>query len=391
MSEFRIGILNLSSHENYVRSVAEIAVELGPVSIFTTSSIYERVGGSSAFDVPPDEWDLKGHSESKREYLARVEQRASEHIDILISFPFYGHVFDYTAYVNFEPDCEYLLYSFDINSMLGRNPTFIPKIYNYLKYPMKKAILQRVDRLLVEFSPIAEYVSSTNSSVDVETFTPILSNSVESDSSKDKHNQQERDSLTVTIPGMIDSTRRNYDEVLEALNALSQERKEEIELVLLGKPVGDYGSTVIQRAKSLENEGVKLEYYTDWIPTDTFAKKLNSTDLLVSPLCRQRPIDGFVEEYGKSKGSGAISDAISYATPLLFPSWFEVPELAEPGIHTYRDEADLQEMFTELLNDSDYRREWFNGAQEMARRYSKSKQKERLQRIVDKTKSDSND
>jgi len=392
VSESRIGILNLSSHENYVRNVAEITTEMCPVSVFTTSEIYERVEGSFAFDESPNEWIVKRHSESKREYLARVEQRTKEDIDILIAFPFYGHILDYTTYVGFNPQCDYILYSFDLNGMIGRNPTISPKVYNYLKYPLKRAILHRVDQLLVEFSPIAEYVASKEPSLNVDYFTPILhSNLGELDDSIERCNQARFKSLAVTIPGMIDSTRRNYSELLEALNTLPEGRKKQIKLTLLGKPVGDYGSTIIERAKDLQRDGMKLEYYTDWIPFDTFTRKLNSTDVLVSPLHRQRPIDGFVEEYGKSKYSGAISDAISYGTPLLLPSWFEVPERTEPGVHTYQDSTELQRTLTELIVNEDYRRKWFDGACEMSQRYSKPKQRARLRQIIDKNRSNSDD
>lgn len=387
LNEPQIGILNLSSHENYVRDVEEIATEVGSVTIFTTPDIYKRVKNSSRFDESPNQWVVKNHSESERGYLSRVEQRINEKVDFLIVFPFYGDIFDYISYVGFDPCCEYLLYSFDLNGMIGRNPTLTPKVYNYLKYPLKKAILRRIDRLLVEFSPIAEYAASEKLSVDIESFTPVLySNPEDLDSSI---GEQRPNSITVTIPGMIDSTRRDYDEVLEALNNLPKERIGRIELILLGKPVGDYGATVIERAKRLRSDGMDLEYYKDWIPTDTFAEKLNTTDLLVSPLHRQRPIDGFIEQYGRSKGTGVISDAISYATPLLLPSWFEVPKRTKSGIHTYRDSTDLRSIIIDLIENENHRREWFDGALEMAQQYSKSKQSARLRRIIEKRKTNS--
>jgi glycosyltransferase involved in cell wall biosynthesis len=344
------------------------------------------------FDEQSNEWVIKKRSESDREYLARVEQKANREIDVLITFPFYGNIFNYTTYAQFDPKCVYLLYAFDVNGILGMNIAFTPKLYNYLKYPLKKAILQRVDRLLVEFSPIAEYVASEEPSIDVESFTPILSSDTrEPNDSKRGNEKEEINSVSVTIPGMIDSTRRNYDDVLEALNILPEKQKEQIELTLLGKPVNNYGSTIIEQAKNLQSDGMELEYYTDWIPTDTFNQKLRSTDFLISPLRRQRSIDGFVEQYGKSKGSGALSDAISYATPLLLPCWFEVPEQTKPGIHTYQDVSDLQRTLSDLIENESHRQEWFDDAQKMSRRYSKPKQRERLRQIIGQNKFISND
>ena len=385
MNGLQIGILNLSSHENHVQNVAKIATEIGSVSIFSTREIYDRVKNTSCRNEHLIDWVVMKHLESEREFLARVENKIDAGIDILISFPFYGNILDYMNYASFNPDCEYFLYAFDINSILGINPTLTLEMYNYLKYPLKKMILYRTDHILVEYPTIAKYVSSENPSISVESFTPVLYDSSEkSGLSVRRHEQRRPNLLTITVPGMIDSTRRNYNELLEALNKLPEERKEQIRLILLGKPIGDYGSTIIERAKSLQKDGIRLEYYTDWIPSDTFARKLNSTDVLVNPLRRHRPIDGFVEQYGKSKGSGAIGNSISYATPLLLPSWFEVPEQTEPGIDTYHDSAGLQRILTKLIENDDYRREWSDGAWKMAQDYSKSRQSERLQQIIGK-------
>ncbi|GAB3691616.1 hypothetical protein GCM10028857_29210 [Salinarchaeum chitinilyticum] len=184
---------------------------------------------------------------------------------------------------------------------------------------------------------------------------------------------------------MIDSTRRDYHELIDALDKLPRGQLEKVELVLLGKPIGKYGSTVIKRTESLKDDGMGLEYYTDWIPTDTFERKLRATDFLVSPLRTQRTIDGFTEQYGTTKGSGAISDAISYGTPLMLPSWFDVPERAEPAIHTYKNRTDLSTILTGLLQDEMLRQEWFESALRAAERYTKPRQSDYLRQIICET------
>ncbi|WP_460923228.1 glycosyltransferase family protein [Salinarchaeum chitinilyticum] len=365
--------------------MSEIAAEVGSVSIYTTPSIHERVGDFSHFDDSRIQWVLQEHSESKPEFLARIEER-TEVIDFLIAFPFYGHILDYTAYARFDPHCEYLLFSFDLNGMIGRNPALTTKVYNYIKYPLKKIILRRIDRLLVEYAPIAEYVGSERPSIDVNSFTPVLySNSGDSYALTGREHQGSPTNITITTPGMIDSTRRDYHELIDALDKLPRGQLEKVELVLLGKPIGKYGSTVIKRTESLKDDGMGLEYYTDWIPTDTFERKLRATDFLVSPLRTQRTIDGFTEQYGTTKGSGAISDAISYGTPLMLPSWFDVPERAEPAIHTYKNRTDLSTILTGLLQDEMLRQEWFESALRAAERYTKPRQSDYLRQIICET------
>lgn len=312
--------------------------------------------------------------DSKRDFLRLVEQATLESIDALIAFPFYGNIFDYMQYARFSPNCPYLQIAYEINGWCGKRPVFTPEFYNFVKYPLKRRMLTRIDVLLVEYDTIRDYARECFPETHVETFTPVVWDGLNLSTSRWHNN----DRLVVTIPGLIDRTRRDYEVVLDAVNMLPRDHADSIEIVLLGSPQGQYGERIIDRAEQFEQTGALVTYFRNWIPTETFEKALSRTDILVSPLRRTRPINGFVEEYGVSKGSGAISDAIRQSTPLLLPDWFNVPARVAPGIRTFNAAEGLAQVISKYCSDEEALESFEEGAKRMSGEYAVENQEERL-------------
>lgn len=372
-----IGILNLSSHEKYLIDLSKLVACRHDVTIFTTAAIEHRIRSELA-PLSNVEWMLMQESDSKRDYLRLVEQETLESIDALIAFPFYGNIFDYLHYARFSPNCPYLQIAYEINGWSGKRPAFTPELYNFVKYPLKRKMLNRVDVLLVEYDTIRDYARDLIPRTKVETFTPVVWDEQNSSTAQGQND----DRVVVTIPGMIDQTRRDYEVVLEAVNILPREHADSIEIVFLGSSQGQYGERIIDRAVKLEQTGASVTYFRNWIPTETFETTLSRTDILVSPLRRTRQINGFVEEYGLSKGSGAISDAIRQSTPLLLPEWFDVPERVSPGIRTFDGAEGLAQIISKFISDEDALDGFEAGAKKISGEYTVEKQERRLARIL---------
>jgi hypothetical protein len=332
--------MNLSSHENFLSDILLIASDKS-ITIFTTSRIYDRLD-DNVKNIPQYEWVLKSRNERLHEYLQRVQTWSSE-LDILIVFPFYGTVLDYIRFSTFNPNCEYYLYLFNINGWIGKKSVFTPKIFNYLKYPLKQSILRKVDILLVEYEPIRDYAQSYYSKLPIRSFTPVITHSPTDESVTTSGR------VVITIPGMIDKSRRNYDIVLSAIENLERWQINEFEFVLLGKPIGEYGAEVIKRAEGLKSYGLVVTTFEGWIGPGEFDQYLQSSDLLINPLVRTKKVDGFIEYYGLSKGSGAIADAIRYSLPLLLPEWYNTPNLYSSGISKFSSTEDINRFLTNIV------------------------------------------
>jgi hypothetical protein len=363
----------------------KIIAENNTLSIFTTETIYNRVIDGLGSSAEFAEWVVKEDNESKGEFLSRVQYRTEIDLDILFSFPLYGTVLDYHQYNKFEPACPFVFFAYNLNGWLGQNFGLTLRLDHYLKYPFKRRFLNKVDTLLVEFEPIREYVTRRLKGPSVEVFTPVLYREDSKNNNDLAAVKTTRESLVITVPGMIDKTRRDYDTILTALEDLSVTKLADIKFVLLGKPIGKYGEKIIKRADRLSKSGMNLVYFDKWIPTSTFTKHLIESDILVSPLQKTRQIDGFVEEYGRSKGSGAISDAIRYTTPLLLPEWYKIPKNLTPGINSFDGVENLSQTITRLLMNHQMHRELIQGIKQITYKYTKRSQQDRLQTIMNST------
>lgn len=365
----KLGVLELGTHENQLANFCRVAAGPADVTVFTIREVRQRIKATVGDAV---DWVVRRPDASLGTFLSRVET-ASGALDALWSFPLYGTVIDYVRYARFAPDCPFIMYAFDLNGWVGAEPVPTPKVYNYLKYPLRRRLLQRIDGLVVEFQPVREYAGA-RLSTPVYTYTPVLTD----DESTAMATESEQ--TTITVPGMIDETRRDYGTVLNAFQG--RPSRDDIELVLLGRPVGKYGERTLERCEVLRERGWAVTTFSDWIPTEEFSAQLARTDLLVGPLRESRPVDGFREYYGRTKGSGVITDALRYGLPVALPDWYVVPEAIEPAAQLFASPAELDETIARLATSPERRRELHEAARAAASTYRVEPQRERLTDIL---------
>lgn len=370
-----VGVLELGTHANNLIDLCQVLEGLADVTVFTTRELHDRVETAVVGEVT---WVLQEPDESRRAFLSRIERRTPS-LDVLLSLPLYGTVVDYLDYARFAPDCPFVLSAYDLNGWTATDPALTRRPYNYAKYPLKRWLLRRVDVLLVEFDSIETHVEHRFEQVPVDAFTPVVG-----DDEQGGRGGGDGD-VVLTVPGMIDRSRREYGvvlEALEALEALDEEGTSDVELVLLGEPVGEYGDAVVDRARNIGGEDVTVTTFESWIGVDTYARELGRSDVLVSPLRRHRTVDGFVETYGRTKGSGAISDAIRHATPLLLPSWYEVPAAVSAGVETFDGPGSLARTLATFVEGEADGESLFAGAREMAANFGVAEQQTRLEAVL---------
>ena len=121
------------------------------------------------------------------------------------------------------------------------------------------------------------------------------------------------DGLVFTIPASVDGGRRDY---LAAVRSFSQlaSKYDTIKLVLLGRPVGDYGREVVKSCRALnEKLGREVfECFDGYLHQDVFEDRLKRSNFFIVPVNN-------LHIFGKYKGSGAIHDAMINGRPILIP------------------------------------------------------------------------
>ena len=163
--------------------------------------------------------------------------------------------------------------------------------------------------------------------------------------------------LQILIPGSIDKKRRAYEEVWELVNLLKS--KEGIyRIILLGKPVDEYGLLLLKQLREVTISNIELVVFDQFVEQSVYNNFLKDCDVIWIPLRKEFINDSmYTESYGITKASGSFFDAVRYAKPMLLPAHITiVPELQQQ-ILTYSSIENLTTILEELsLKDSYYNR-----------------------------------
>jgi len=112
----------------------------------------------------------------------------------------------------------------------------------------------------------------------------------------------------------------------------------------------------IKKFESLISKGCKLQYYhTDqWISPEEFEYQMSNSDVVLLPQ-RYYKSELFNEIYGRTGGTGGVSEAIMHAKPIILPDYFPNVESIETSTIWYDGRTNLHQIMTSIIEDS----EWF--------------------------------
>ena len=141
----------------------------------------------------------------------------------------------------------------------------------------------------------------------------------------------------IGLLGGVEEIRRDYRDIILALQNVSLDIRKKIEFVTLGNSNGGYSNPVLIEMTNL----VDVDTTDGWISVDEFDTRGASCHLLISPL---KP----AMKYGTYKGSGTFGDAIYLKKKVIIPShvdpFYEFEEIA----FYYTDIESLTELFSNL-------------------------------------------
>ena len=390
----KVGFLELTNnhgHQELLTRYLRIAAHGdGQPMLFTTTEAMEKMEESVSNDTVET---VVG--ETSRKFFQRIEGYCEQEIDILFINTVQGHIIDYLQYLRFDPDCKTILWPHNARAWFEQELVFstgdglATTLSTNSKNIFRPRILKKMDGILVPFEQSRQHLESTYNppqsvhALPPSVYDPLVVGARDSEDtlSVSVDNDEENHPLQITIPGSIVG-RREYDLVLDTFESeLFPRFNDDIRLTLLGRPLGTYGDRIIERAANLSDYDYDIQYFTEWIDSNTYAEEIQESDLLLNPIAKDDAERA--ENWGLTWNSGILFDILMYPCPAILPERYTIPDELAGAALSYSDGSDLAQIITEMIESPDRRIELATTALENAEQCAIERQFQRFSQIVD--------
>ena len=174
--------------------------------------------------------------------------------------------------------------------------------------------------------------------------------------------------IRLIVPGTVDKKRRNYDDVF-LLCELLEEATLPVDMILLGGYNGNYGKAIIAKAKHWKSNYTFIKSYdTPLVPQSEYDRVMQQAHFLFSPVeVHTKICDDVSEIYGVTKSSGALSDAVRHAKPLILPEAYKITSSLQHACFRYKSLNEITDLVYKIFREPAAYQAW----QENALRYAK--------------------
>lgn len=207
--------------------------------------------------------------------------------------------------------------------------------------------LRRLDGLLVLSDTIARFAQA-----EFHPARPLLwiPDSVFYQNLAFTENHHSRDNkFVVAIPGNLTKERKDFPPVLEALRLMGTENRKRMVFQFIGGVGDESGKLVANELEALQKDGVPLTFSRTMLTDAEFEEQMRGVDLLLQPVPKSVLVDGFEEEYNRTKISGTVGHQIRRGLPVLQPQWCPADDAfaSSTGFYSSAEElhAKLDKMF----------------------------------------------
>jgi glycosyltransferase involved in cell wall biosynthesis len=343
------------------------------IYFFVNRRMYEQLNKGLGKTSERFKWLIIEDNEPLKDFLDRTRVIIiQEDIDLFFLNSVYSSYNKYASFIK-KAKTRTVLTLHNINSWLKPNTTGIE---SYIEKLMKKKMLNNVSGINVLGDELRNYfLSVSDLKKPVLTLPYCIYEIRQVEETLDN-------TLKLVIPGSIDSRRRDYFNVLAAFEKIFEEFSD-LSLYILGKPIGKFGSEVLEICRKLKAEGKNIKFCEDFVPQDEFERVMSSCDAIISPVNKYMFIGKDREEYGVSKATGATFDMIRYAKPGIVPSEFNVPSDLKGSIIQYKDQDELYTIIKMIHDDKDYRISLREKALSNSQKYSLNSVRDKIQPQID--------
>lgn len=300
-------------------------------------------------------------------YIVTLEKYFTEFEKVKFSFPIYFVVHNLEAW--FSLSLKTSFYNFLSGVRAGRNIPYLIKS-NFIFPFQKKKLLQKFiasdSTFVVLNSFLKEELKKKSNlkkviSLPFSVYLPSLQNK-----------QIIKSKIRITIPGIVDSTRRDYISVLNILEQEKESFKNSIELELLGPlKSNESNKEISKKIQELNRNGVTVISYPDqYIPMEEYDTKLVQADLILGNL--NVAVNKY-STYGKTKESGTAFAMIRVAKPGLLPLAYQTMDELKSSTINFKSYDDLKNILLDLVKDKERLKTLTVEAQKSAEMFSPEK------------------
>jgi len=300
-------------------------------------------------------------------YIVTLEKYFTEIEKVKFSFPIYFVVHNLEAW--FSLSLKTSFYNFLSGIRAGRNIPYLIKS-NFIFPFQKKKLLQKFiasdSTFVVLNSFLKEELKKKSNlkkviSLPFSVYLPSLQNK-----------QIIKSKIRITIPGIVDSTRRDYISVLNILEQEKESFKNSIELELLGPlKSNESNKEISKKIQELNRNGVTVISYPDqYIPMEEYDTKLVQADLILGNL--NVAVNKY-STYGKTKESGTAFAMIRVAKPGLLPLAYQTMDELKSSTINFKSYDDLKNILLDLVKDKERLKTLTVEAQKNAEMFSPEK------------------
>ncbi|MFP4059460.1 MAG: hypothetical protein ACOCW8_01430 [bacterium] len=153
--------------------------------------------------------------------------------------------------------------------------------------------------------------------------------------------------LRVCIPGLMNTRKRDYHSLIRMIQDNQEFYRKHVIFDLLGRFVNmerKQEKEIIYWIKELNEKGVEILYYQQYINSGLYDKHLAMADILLGNLY----VHLKDETYGITKETGVIFNMIYAGKPALLPADYQVDSSLEKGIIHYDNYKELDQVIMEL-------------------------------------------
>lgn len=162
--------------------------------------------------------------------------------------------------------------------------------------------------------------------------------------------QRLTNTINITIPGAIRKDTRDFDVVFRAFKQSEKYFNKNVNLTLLGKPLGLYGKKILKKFCKLRNDRVKVNYYDNYVTNEVYDNVMKESSLIILPTRKTMKYYNCIELPGLTKMSNILNDVIRFDLPIILPnSYYLTPDI-EHFVYRYTNSFDLSKKLIDLIN-----------------------------------------
>jgi hypothetical protein len=158
--------------------------------------------------------------------------------------------------------------------------------------------------------------------------------------------------IKFTIPGTVNTERRNYKIFLKVfIDILENNPEYKLKLCFLGRVVkmDEEVQGLIKRLKEINPKAIDL--WTEYIDDETYHDEVLSSNFLIGNINIEYTENNIKEIYGQSKETGVLFLMLKYKIPTLFPKEYSYSKLYKGHIISYTNtQESLYKTVLSLLN-----------------------------------------